>query len=190
MPPRIQWSRPRLRACEPQSEKTTLESPHATIFDVKNGGASFWMMINHDNFKKMVKLLNKPIKQMVAKDFQGYIIYESTKKIQPTLHPPKKFRWFTWKPPTLKEEIQNLELSSHHQETRWSSREKFVQRCIWQTIIPCPKLCFLAVVEPTHLKNVSQNWIISPIFGVKIKETWVATTQLWYGLILGLQIWG
>ena len=51
----------------------------------------------------MVKLINKPIKQIVAKDFQTYMIYESTKKIQPTLHPQKNFWWFTWKPPTLKE---------------------------------------------------------------------------------------
>ena len=28
------------------------------------------------------------------------------------------------------------------------------------------------VVEPTHLKNTSQNGIISPIFGVKIKNIW------------------
>ena len=27
------------------------------------------------------------------------------------------------------------------------------------------------VVEPTHLKNIRQNWIISPIFGMKIKKS-------------------
>lgn len=67
----------------------------------------------------MVKLKNKPIKQIVAKDFQGYMIYESTKKIQPTLHHPQKNEdGSPENRPTLKEEIPDLELSSHHQETR------------------------------------------------------------------------
>ena len=29
------------------------------------------------------------------------------------------------------------------------------------------------VVEPTHLKNIRQNWIISPIFGVKKKHKYL-----------------
>ena len=33
----------------------------------------------------------------------------------------------------------------------------------------------------THLKNISQNWIISPRFGVKIKNIWVATSQFCVG---------
>ena len=73
--------------------------------------------------------------------------------------------WLHWR--FQKHQKWELILVSTHQT--FGSTPKFVSKLKVQTKVQL-------VVEPTHLKNMRKsNWIISLIFGMQIKNIWVAT---------------
>ena len=71
--------------------------------------------------------------------------------------------WFLWFISRLKKTLQEsygYYWVNNHQ--RKKLKYKFLGQVFW------------LVVEPTHLKKYESNWIISPGFGVKVKNVWVA----------------